>query len=170
MKALGKICEKTIVSESRLNWLSSIFNKHYKGGEVIDLGCANGFMANEIEANNYIGLDTWEDAMNEAKINYPKHSFILTDASDFKIRKSTKVLIELGANTVIGGFGKDKVHDQFMKQGELVIIEQPTFYTMTRLSDLIYKYQKNGFKIVDVQLNEFDDISAKQRIIFVLKK
>lgn len=49
--------------------------KPFLHGEVLDLGCGAGVLANYISAENYLGVDTDTESLEIASAEHPEHSF-----------------------------------------------------------------------------------------------
>ncbi len=43
---------------------------------VLDFGCGSGALAQLISSDHYLGVDTDEDSLQQARIKFPKHHFI----------------------------------------------------------------------------------------------
>jgi len=69
----GGVDWKSVKEKSAL-----IFQKHIKG-QVLDAGCGTGWVAEFIDKDDYVGMDWFREAIDEARKRHPQHKFVVGD-------------------------------------------------------------------------------------------
>jgi len=62
-------------------------------GRVLDVGCAEGHLAEHVAPADYVGVDLDEEILVEARSNWPDHTFMSLDALDPGERFDTVVAL-----------------------------------------------------------------------------
>lgn len=98
--------------------------KHKKGAYVIDLGCGNGVLTNELHNKgfNVLGIDASLDMLNLAKKNFPDLNFMYADATSFQLETPADVIF---SNAVFHWIDNQddlikNLYNNLKEEGELV--------------------------------------------------
>lgn len=62
-------------------------------GRVLDIGCAEGHLADGVAADRYVGVDLDDDILVEARLAHPEHRFMGLDELDATERFDTVVAL-----------------------------------------------------------------------------
>lgn len=62
-------------------------------GRVLDIGCADGYLAGFVSPENYVGVDADADAVSEARRAHPDHVFLTNDELEATERFDTIVIL-----------------------------------------------------------------------------
>jgi len=71
-----RVFERAILAESRL---TSLVRRHMDGRRVLDLACGNGRWLRRFQPGDYIGLDLSGAMLEQARREFPGHSFVRGD-------------------------------------------------------------------------------------------
>lgn len=87
---------KKLWHNEKINILRELIG-HFEPDKILDVGCASGYMANEISkifpnASMY-GIDVYDKAINYGKKKYPKIKFEVADAHNLPFPKDTFDLV-----------------------------------------------------------------------------
>jgi 2-polyprenyl-3-methyl-5-hydroxy-6-metoxy-1,4-benzoquinol methylase len=68
-------------------------SRPYLTGRVLDVGCAEGHLAQHVAAGDYVGVDLDDEILDEARRNWPDHTFLSLGALDAAERFDTMVAL-----------------------------------------------------------------------------
>jgi SAM-dependent methyltransferase len=120
--------------------MSLIINNEVRG-RVLDAGCGTGWIAEFIDKDNYVGMDWWKEAVDEAQKRYPEHKFIIGDVSNTGFNNNSFDWVLAGS---LGGYAPDGLGgewDKFEKEWSRIAKKILVFWLSKPGQYKIIKYE-----------------------------